>query len=340
MVKTSKPSGAWATAWNSDAFHRARIKLTLWYMAIILVIVTLFSISFYIVSTRQIQRSFHEYIRAEPGQEENFLEDSHERLAWLLVAIDGTILLIAAFSSYSFAGYTLKPIKQTLEGQKRFVADASHELRTPLAVMRTDIEVLLRQKTPAAPEVKNTLDSVLEEIGNLTHLSSQLLDLSKAEDITFRQNFLPLDLQQLIVGTAAKFQNYSHSRQVELSVEEIAPVKILGNSHFLEHALGNVIENAIKYNKPGGRVRIGANAGKNRAEISITDTGIGIAESDLPLIFERFYQTDQSKHGQGTGLGLSIVKAIIDGHGGFITVRSRLSSGTTIAINLPALNNF
>ena len=340
MANTSKPSGASATGLNFDPFHQARVKLTLWYMAIILVIVTVFSISFYTATTQQLRRSYRENVRGELIQEENFFDDACERLAWLLVMIDGAVLLVAAFASYGFAGYTLKPIKLAMEGQKRFVADASHELRTPLAVMRTDIEVLQRQKTELPAAVQKTLASLLEEIGNLTRLSHQLLELSQAEGRDFSSGFTPVDLQQVLSKTVDRFQGLAHSSKIGLALAESGPVHILGSRHFLEHAFANVIENAIKYNKPKGRVDVSLAVKDNQADVRIADTGVGITEKDLPFIFERFYQGDQSKHGQGTGLGLSIVKAIVDAHGGHLAVQSALGQGTVFLISLPAQKKY
>jgi signal transduction histidine kinase len=337
MANTFKQFGAWGTAWkSSDPFRRARVALTLWYVGIIVVVAALFSVSFYVAASQQIQESFHEYTGgSSQGQEENVLEDAQERLAWLLVAIDGAVLLVSAFASYGFAGYTLKPIRQALEGQKRFVADASHELRTPLAVMRTSVEVLLRQRTDLPNDVKSTMSSLLEEISILTRLSSQLLELSKAEGKGFASDFSSVDLQHLVQKVAARFQSLAHASGVTLAIGKLQAAQVFGNQHFLEHALANVIENAVKYNRANGKVEVSLVSSGDRVEITVADTGIGIAEKDLPFIFERFYKGGHSEHGKGTGLGLSIVKAIVDAHGGSLAVCSTLGEGTTVSLILP-----
>ena len=179
-------------------FHTARLKLTAWYLVIITLIMMVFSMAIYQVTTLELERGLrrfqNHFVNGElgavpprfPRQEVNNqvienLELAKHLILIRLLTIDGVILLLSAVAGYFLAGKTLKPIERSLKEQKRFVADASHELKTPLTALKTSTEVTLRSKKLSLAKAKQALESNLEEIESLSHLSNDLLRLTKLQ---------------------------------------------------------------------------------------------------------------------------------------------------------------
>ncbi len=220
---------------------------------------------------------------------------------------------------------------------QRFTADASHELRTPLAILRSEAECALR-KSRTVQEYERTLTVVVDEATRLGRLADQLLTLSRADAGASPVPRESVRLDALLLDVAETFVPLVARQQVRLECDHLTPCEILGDDIRLSQAFSNVIENALKFTRPGGIVSVQLHLHNELATISIADTGIGIAAAHLSHVFDRFYRIDTSRHSQsgGTGLGLSIARSAVTEHQGTITMESEPDVGTTVTICLPA----
>lgn len=219
---------------------------------------------------------------------------------------------------------------------RRFSADASHELRTPLTVMKGETELALRRPR-ASEDYKLVLESNLEEIDRLTRIVDELLFLSRADLGEVTMASLPVHLDELLQEVQKQASVLGQERNVQVALGSLAPATVLGDELRLRELLLNLVDNAVKYSKPGGRVELDLAAGGGQARLSVSDQGIGIPPDALARIFDRFYRTNEARaHAkQGTGLGLSICKWIAEAHRGRIEVHSQPNQGSRFTVILP-----
>ena len=219
---------------------------------------------------------------------------------------------------------------------RRFAADAAHELRTPLTVLRGGIEVALRMER-SPDEYRRVLASSLEEVERLIRLAEDLLLLSRSLAGP-EGSRAPVDLEPLVLEVFDVGARVGRDAGVSVRVDATAPVTVRGDATALRRALLNLVENAVKYTPPGGKVEIGLRRGDGVAEITVADTGVGIEPADVERIFEPFVRLDtaRARDTGGAGLGLAIARSIVAAHGGTITVESRPGSGSRFAIRLPS----
>lgn len=331
-------------------FTKARIKLTIWYSFIIMLISIVFSMAIYALTAREVERGFrrvHMFMQPPPRQQalinlnpelEQDLNQVKENLILNLVLINGFILLLSAGSGYFLAGQTLRPIQKALEDQKRFVADASHELKTPLTSLKTSIEVALRDKKLTKSRAREVLAENLEDIDSLDKLTAVLLDLTNYQDNGSSLVFEEKKLSPILQKAAARIKLLADKKGVEVKTSLTKPdLKARINLQTFTQMLLIFLDNAVKYTPKGGKVTVTLESKKD-VLIMVKDNGIGIAKKHLPFIFDRFYRVDQSRSKQnvpGFGLGLSLAQKIIKLHSGSIEVKSRPGKGTSFIIKLP-----
>lgn len=227
-------------------------------------------------------------------------------------------------------------LKQLEQGRKEFVANVSHELKTPLASIRAAVETLLEGALEDPNHNRRFLETIQEDTGRLSHLIEDLLDLARIES-----REIPLQKQKILCKDIIEkiLQSFQKSlQQKNISVEVQAGSEcITADPEQLRRAVGNLIDNAVKYNKPNGKIWIRTKTVSKWLQVEVEDTGIGIPEQDLPRIFERFYRVDKARSRDlgGTGLGLSIVKHIAEAHGGKVEVTSQIGKGSCFTLALP-----
>lgn len=340
MPNISKQFVALGTALSTNLFVRARIRLAIFYTAIIAVILILFSQLIYVSfeqSILQTAREYREHYSVREDDEQSFIQQEENQLVTTLLILNGGILIISAGLSYFLAGTTLRPIQKSLLQQKQFLSDASHELRTPLAVMKTHMEVALDAPKKISQSEKKNLLSNLEEVNKMTNLVNELLLLSRLDTQPSARK-QTISLQVLLSGIAKRFTPYAthHAVRFSLTLPQ-EKLSVVGNTDMLTSALSNLVKNAIDYNKKGGKVILSLEKNDGHAEILVKDTGIGIPKDQITFIFQRFYRVEKSRNSsvQGSGLGLSIVQAVLQEHHGKITVSSTEGVGTTMAVTLP-----
>ncbi|WP_395749571.1 sensor histidine kinase [Prosthecobacter sp.] len=222
--------------------------------------------------------------------------------------------------------------------QQRFTADASHELRTPLTVLRGEIEVALR-KPRTAEEYREVLVSNREEIERLSRLTENMLALAHVDVGEALAQRELVNVSELCSGVVAKLQALAEERRILLRHEDGSegPLSVNGDRMALDRVMLNLIENALRYTPAGESVTVRVSQLRPWIEIEVIDTGGGISAEHLPHLFERFYRVDKARsraHG-GSGLGLSIVKALVEAHGGGVSVRSEVGKGSVFVVRLP-----
>ncbi|MBI3566128.1 MAG: PAS domain-containing sensor histidine kinase, partial [Elusimicrobia bacterium] len=227
-----------------------------------------------------------------------------------------------------------------LEQMRRdFVANVSHELRTPLASIKGFAETL---RAGAVDDKENRLDflkTIEDHADRLTKLVDDLLDLSAIESGHRAPKLAPTDLSEALAASGRSFAPAAEERGVRLECP--APGRlppVAADADQLRQILANLLDNAIKYTEPGGRVELAAEPWDGGARVSVRDTGVGIPETDLPRVFERFYRVDKARAREagGTGLGLSIVKHLVEAQGGQVSVESRQPGGSVFRFTLRA----
>jgi two-component system OmpR family sensor kinase len=233
---------------------------------------------------------------------------------------------------------TINDLLGRLEGlfnaQRRFVADVSHELRTPLAAMQGNLEVLDRGGLKNPELAAEAVADMRRETGRLIRMVNDLLVLAQS-DARVQLRCEPVELDTLLLEVYRELRPLAGGVTLRIGSED--QVTVRGDRDRLKQALLNLGVNALQYTPQGGSVTLGLDRRSGYACLSVADTGVGIAEEDLPQIFERFYRADRSRsrHSGGAGLGLSIVKRVAEAHGGHATVASIPGRGSTFAIWLP-----
>jgi heavy metal sensor kinase len=227
-------------------------------------------------------------------------------------------------------------LEEAIHGSKQFVADASHELRTPLTVMRGELEGLA-QDGHLGRETRETLGSVLEEVGRLTEIVEGLFALSRLDAGEAPAEWVPFDLAELAATTADQMSLLAEDKQVSVACEPSPGVTVEGDRARLKQVVVNLLDNAIKYTPRGGHISLSVRREGAYAVLDVTDTGVGIPADALPHVFKRFFRVDGSRSREqgGAGLGLSIVKSICTAHGAVVEVTSAPGVGSTFRIKQP-----
>jgi two-component system, OmpR family, sensor histidine kinase MprB len=219
----------------------------------------------------------------------------------------------------------LAALEESVGRQRRLVADASHELRTPLTAARTNVDLVREGKLPEE-EVRHALDEASTELDSLTSLVSDLVELARGEERKLRIEDVQLD--DLVMSAVER----AKSRAPEVTfVTSLTPVQVSVDPVLVERAVGNLLDNAIKYSPPGAPIEVTVRDG----EVVVADHGPGIAAEDLPRIFDRFYRAAAARAKPGAGLGLAIVREAAEAHGGQATAESS-GAGARFRLSLPA----
>ncbi len=224
------------------------------------------------------------------------------------------------------------------EMRRDFVANVSHELKTPLAAIRGYAETLRDGALEEPPTATRFVDRILAQSRRLQALLEDLLTLSRLESLGRSPERQSVDLPSLAKRVVETVGPLAQEKGVRLEIACARPARYSGDAESLERMVSNLVENAIKYNRPHGTVRIEIRAAPDGGPvISIADNGIGIPQESLPRVFERFYRVDKARSREegGTGLGLAIVKHVAQSHGGRVEVESELGKGTTFRVLLP-----
>ena len=234
---------------------------------------------------------------------------------------------------------TLGRLENSVERMKQFTASISHELRTPLTTLRGEAEVALLEAR-SADEYKRVLSSQLEEFDKLTHMINQLLVLARAEAGEIQWADQAVDLSALALSLSEQMEPVATAKNVRLNSHVQAGVFVHGDANWIEHAILNLFDNAIKFTAGGGEVDVTLSSQNGDAVLRVQDTGVGISADALPHVFDRFFRAEpsRSKSVDGVGLGLALAKWIVEKHRGHIEVQSQIGKGSSFTIRIPLVN--
>lgn len=331
-------------------FTKTRIRLTAWYLVIIMVISVIFSTAVFQLLSLEVERFVRRRsvaVATKQGTqilpiltpaEREFIDEFKQQTILRLLVANAFVLLFSGGLGYMLAGKTLQPIKNMIEEQNRFISDASHELKTPLTSLQSGIEVFLRSKKQTLKEARILLEENMLDTRRLQKLSHSLLLLAQAPTKIKSSTHSPIRLDKVASGALKAMSRRMSAKKITHS-ERLEETCILGDGDELLQMIEVLLDNAIKYTKPNGTISLELKAKKRSALLRVIDSGPGIKQEDLARIFDRFYRTDDARTRSGDedgyGLGLAIAKRIITKHGGTICARSPESGGAIFEVRLP-----
>jgi signal transduction histidine kinase len=249
----------------------------------------------------------------------------------LLMGITASVVL--AIASWGMAGRSIKQAQQSWDRQQQFISNASHELRTPLTLLRANADYALGNRSPA--EREKSLRDIVEECDYMNRMVEDLLLLSRLDARRLVLSADTVALPEFLAETVRQVERIASAKGVTLSLDPVeGSVRV--DRVRIRQALLVVLDNALRFTPPGGRIRLAAKVRGREVVVSVSDNGVGIPPEHLPHIFERFYQVPgRAGEGQGNGLGLSIARGLVEAHRGRMAVTSRENAGTTVEIVLP-----
>lgn len=334
-------------------FKKARLKLTAWYLLIIMVISISFSGIIYQLSALEINhfansqkiRIQGRLFSTDPNSlpplviliDDDLIAESQGHLLINLIVINSIIFVLSGSLSYFLAGRTLSPIQKMLEDQKQFISDASHELKTPITALKTMLEVSLRDPKLDLTESKKVLTDATLATNQLKNLSDSLLELNRLTNNDSSFKLESISINALISESVKKIQPQADKKKITIKFNQIKG-KINVDSQKIEELFLILLDNAIKYSPTSSLINFTAIKTQRHLIIKVIDQGIGISQKDLPHVFDRFYRANNARTKDSTagyGLGLSIAQKIVEQHQGSISVQSISQKGSTFKVKLP-----
>ena len=338
MQKLYKQFVEWVTRWEVnnkiDEFFTARLGLTFYYLITAIIILGGSSIITYNVILANFTQSILER-GFDPDISMAIITDAQAILLNRFLTIDSIIILFTVVVAFLLTNKTLKPIRISMEKQKRFIGDASHELRTPTAVIISGLEVALSNKKLDFPLAKKTLESTLDEMREFSKLSNYLLDISRY-DARIKIGYESVDINELVKSILEKSKNLASIKGINIEIKMIESATIVKGSEVeLRRLFYNILDNAIKYTPAGGTISASDKISLGKYVLTISDSGIGIAKDIIDKIFDPFFRGDAARSTEGAGLGLTLSKKIVENHKGTISIKSEVNKGTSVIISLP-----
>jgi two-component system, OmpR family, sensor histidine kinase CiaH len=337
-------------------FQSTRLKLTAWYLLIIMFVSIVFSVVIYGNVSHQIEGLIHmqndriKNFQAGPSRNNLLppppnappmisaedLQKQEQQLILTLFLINLGIFAIAGGAGYFLAGRTLRPISLMMDEQSQFISDASHELRTPIATLRAEMEQSLLEKNISDQQARKLILSNLEELGTLQGLSNSLLKLAQIHTINNGKGSTEsISLLEVIKVACNKVTLLAKKKNINI-VMKVPEVIVNGSKSSLTEVFVILFDNAIKYSPENSKITVTSQDLPHRIKILVSDQGMGISKEDLLRIFERFFRADKSRSlVEGYGLGLSIAKKVIESHKGSIRVASKIGKGSIFEVILP-----
>ena len=271
------------------------------------------------------------------GKDVTALYSGLEKATYALIFLGVIALVFASVIGYFLAGRAIAPLKEAYDKQRQFAADASHELRTPLAVVMASADLLLSDPSIQEPFLKEVLGDVKSEVKKMSKLVGDLLLVARSDNNALKVKFQKLDLGKLLNQNVRMMTPLAEKKNIALVGEGFRKIIFQGDEQKIKQLILILVDNAIKYTPPGGKVIVRQESADERHAIfSVQDSGIGIAPEDQEKIFDRFYRVDKvrSREMGGNGLGLAIAMEILKLHKGKIFVDSEPNVGTKFTVEL------
>lgn len=333
---------------QSNLFASATLRLTGWYVLIIMVISLLFSFVLYAVTSVEVERAL---APRRPGQVRIFLEsgstqqareqiimEGNARIITSLVLFNIVVLVSGTLFSYLLARRTLRPIEAAHIAQARFASDAAHELRTPLAVMKTEAEVVLRNTQATKQQYKTALASTLEEVERMRTLTERLLALAAQQQLVIET----VSVEEVAIDIVTRLLPLARDKQIVID-NTIGAHLVAANHEALANILEIFIENAIKYSPKQTTITLLATpTGHGKLRLAVRDQGPGLAPTEQTQVFERFYRVDTSRskeYVEGYGLGLSLARRLGEEMQAVVGVVSEAGNGAEFYVEVPLVRS-
>ncbi|MFW5703579.1 MAG: sensor histidine kinase [Patescibacteria group bacterium] len=332
-------------------FNIARLKLTFWYVLFVIVISSFVSVLFYAHASNVLERQYTQFSRRvqqaqqqrPPGRGPRIeltgedLETARSSLIRSIILINTGLAVITALGSWILAGATLKPIRISMEKQKRFVSHAAHELRTPITAMKTALEVTLMD-THLPKKVRAVLEENKQDLTQLEQLSEGLLTITRHPHNanTIVNNTNPTMIYKPIQTAIRQMNPLAKSKSITLTTRGTfneEDTMVAAQEHEIIELITILLDNAIAHTPVFGSINVAAVSSKDQITITVTDTGSGIPEGQEEQIFEVFYRANHSRPGHG--LGLAIARSILESYGGTIFAKNCPDEGTSFICTLP-----
>lgn len=234
-------------------------------------------------------------------------------------------------------GQTLNRMLERLDNSyqyaSRFSADAAHELRTPITIMRGELELLATRDLPEDTQL--ALENILGETARLSQIVESLIAMAQMDSVAGKRAHLAVDLHALAAETIDQMRLLAEEKDITLAPPTGTHTMAAGDRDRLKQVLVNLLDNAIKYTPAGGHIGVQVEETIAKSILTVSDTGVGIAPNEIPLIFDRFYRVTTDRGEIGAGLGLAIVRSICAAHGGQISVQSTIGKGSAFRMELP-----
>lgn len=328
----------WVTVSEHSVFSRTRLKLVfLGILAILLFLFTFHLIFGYYRDQHIIENVRHFVPEKSVMEQDLFIAQAIGDQESLETKMQVVTFVILSLLAYFASGIILRPIKKTLESQRRFIADAAHELRTPLSIIKTSSEVALLEERPSVSDLARSLKENVKEIDRMAGIIKNLMNISRANEGDSKVTFSRVNLSQLVTNMIQSIKPLARKRKIKIDFYGSENALVWGNPVSLEEMILNLLKNAVIYTPRGGTVNARVlDKSPRSVELTIKDSGIGISKQDISHIFEPFYKAEgtrrSSKNGS-SGLGLAIVREIIRQHRASIRVKSTLNKGTSFLVD-------
>jgi two-component system, OmpR family, manganese sensing sensor histidine kinase len=280
------------------------------------------------------------YARVSQSLEES--DEALRKLDWGLGLGVIMALILSGVGGVWLTQQAMKPIEESFDRLKQFTADAAHELRSPLMAIQSNAEVSLKYSEGMRPDDAESLQAITSATAQMVRLTEDLLLLARADTAAENPTTIneKVNLVEILNNLGQIYSATAINQQVTINIEpSLRPIYVSGKADQLNRLFTNLIVNAIQHSPAGGVVTVKAITNHKNVQIYVIDTGVGIAPKHLERLFDRFWRADQSRtyRQEGLGLGLSIVQAIVQNHGGSITVTSKLNEGSCFTVKLPMI---
>lgn len=253
------------------------------------------------------------------------------------IIIGSISLIILLIISIYLTNKTIKPIRETFEKQKQFIADASHELKTPLTIIKTNTSLVLSNPEDTIKDQSKWINYISSQTDRMSTLINEMLSLAKLDVSENKLNFTPINISKIIESMLLMFDAVIYENKIDLESNITRDIFINGHQESIKKLFSIIMDNAIKHTNKNGKITVSLLSDKNKIKMIIKNTGEGIPSEHLEKIFERFYRVDSSRVREtgGYGLGLSIAKSIVKQHKGKIYAQSKENQYTSFFVEFP-----